>query len=95
VLAGVETAPATRQVVVAGAEPSTFRASPLLGAAGHMDADLAVAEVFETKLDLGDGPCGFDAEDSLVKVFVSHTRDNRVTPQRLSTQGCHRAPLFS
>src|SRR5256885_12597266 len=68
--------PAARQVVVAGAEPATFRARPLFGRAGYMDADLALSQVFEIELDLGDSPRGFEAEDSLIKVFVSHTRDN-------------------
>src|SRR5579863_2492917 len=64
--------PATRQMVVTEAQPTALRARPLLGGAGHMNADLAVAAVFEVELDLGDGPRGFDAEDSLVEVFVSH-----------------------
>jgi hypothetical protein len=37
-----------------------------------MHPNLAVATVLEVELDGGDGPRGFDTEDSLVEVLVSH-----------------------
>src|ERR1700692_131119 len=95
VLAGVEVPPATRQVIVAGAEPAALGARPLLGRAGDVDADLAVAAILKVELGLRDGPRGLDAEDSLVEVFVSHAQGERRPRQRPSrAPGCQRAPWF-
>jgi hypothetical protein len=41
-----------------------------------MGADLALAQVFEIQLDLGNSPRGFEAEDRLIKVFVSRASNN-------------------
>lgn len=58
-----------------------------------MDADLALAQVFEIQLDLSNGPRGFEAEDSLVKAFVSHNRNNTGNAsRRLPGQGLPPSP---
>jgi hypothetical protein len=58
-----------------------------------VDADLAVAAVLEVELDLGDGPRGFNAEDSLVEVLVSHAQGERA-PRQGPSRAASKPPLF-